>query len=380
QLQSLDDAGGLDISSRLPTVDIHSANYASGLENAFNIVIDCSELAPCNPLYAGASANTYETTVSTDMVGKPRTNRKEVGAFEFLSNPNSVLGTISLELSPGPTFSTVHYVVSSKSFDPSETDSVHVFWSQVPISNFSNVPTANQKGFLISRLASGSLTDTAKGLEDAKTYYFYAALGRAAATRKLGYAASDTLTTDISVEVGDCTFATSDKVCPSETGIFVPVDPIWTSRVKSQVEFTQAVESGKGVFKNPVVTGIGAQKVKNLDLGSPFPKIVLEAEAPGLGEPESSQAFTLTLELNANPALGGYSLFRLPENEDGLAAFHPSWTLEQNPEGTKLTIKSSRAGKQEFAFAKMQAGVQAGTIGAADPDDVRFFDFNQGEA
>src|SRR5690606_41327964 len=66
--------------------------------------------------------------------------------------------------------------------------------------------------------------------------------------------------------------------------------------------------------------------------------------------------------------------------EDGLAAFHPSWTLEQNPEGTKLTIKSSRAGKQEFAFAKMQAGVQAGTIGAADPDDVRFFDFNQGEA
>src|SRR5690606_6295945 len=37
QLQSLDDAGGLDISSRLPTVDIHSANYASGLENAFNI-------------------------------------------------------------------------------------------------------------------------------------------------------------------------------------------------------------------------------------------------------------------------------------------------------------------------------------------------------
>lgn len=369
---------GLDTSSyRLASTDIWGSSYLFNLENELTSAIDCNALSPCNPLYGGSSSTTYNTNVSTDFLGKPRVNRKEVGAYEFNSSPSSVLGVLDLDLSlVDNNYQRLNFVVTGKTFDPAagEADSVHVWWSTTSLSgnidpSLSTIPAIRQKHFPISKLGAGSFSDFADSIkEENRLYYFYAALGRTAvvggtATRKLGYAYSAAIVSDINKDSADCQFKISNSVCPSPGGVFVPINPTY-SGFQTQVTMTETVTSG--VFKNPKFEPIPLPLVFNLDLTSPLPMIIFSTQIAGLGVPGSAQMFRASITFDGTPNMEGKELFLIPTDPKGMASLVSSWSLKQENGKTTITIESSMDGTQQYAFGKVQASMEPGTITTTD--------------
>ncbi|MDB5103953.1 MAG: hypothetical protein JWP91_1642 [Fibrobacteres bacterium] len=198
-LRGLVDVGGLGYSARIAPVDIWAVEYLPGVENALAAVVECGMLSPCNPLYAGSSLVSYAANVERDVFGNPRVNRKEVGAFELNPNPSSVMGTLEIVPLVVPHNLSLAFVVTGKSYDPLEADSVHVYWSSTKLAfavdpSLAGIPASSQGHFPIGRLGSGSFIDYAEIIPEKGSLYLYAALGRSKnGIRTLGYSYSDSI-------------------------------------------------------------------------------------------------------------------------------------------------------------------------------------------
>ncbi|MDB5102806.1 MAG: hypothetical protein JWP91_495 [Fibrobacteres bacterium] len=382
-LQGLTDAGDLDPSSRILSADIWATNYIGILEGALASPIECGTISPCNALYAGSinTATIYSTTIDKDVLGKSRSNRKEIGAFELNANPATVMGVLAINPSKiDNDFTRINWTVSAKTFDPVEADSLHVFWSTSDLglisdASLSTIPAAQQKHFPISALSSGNISDFAGGIKDEATlFHFYAALGRTSktGTRTLGYSYRDTITSGVDVDSGDCEITTMRSACPSTNGQFIVKDGAYAGKFVSRVTFTEPVSTG--LVKNPGFDAISVPKVFNLDLTSPLPAIKLNVTLPGLGAVDSKQTFKADITMDALPDLSGFDLFLIPSDASGMASYVSNWTVKQEGGKTRITIESNRSGSQTYAFGKMQASMEPGSIIGTDAS-VPVFDF-----
>ena len=370
---------GLDTSSyRIGARDIWGSNYVVNLEAEFSNAIECSSINPCNPIYGGSSSSTYNTTVNTDFIGKPRLNKKEVGAYEY-GAASSVMGVLSISPTLTDNYQKISYVVTGESFDPSEADSVYVFWSTSDLNGhidagFSNVPASQRKQYPISKLGSGNLSDVAEGLtQEGAPYYFYAALGRTGSSRLLGYAYSASIVSKFNVDTSDCKFATSNSACPSAGGVFTPKNTKY-SNIQTKVLMTEPVPAGSQ-FNNPVFLDIVSTKVFNLDLSTPMPYIVYNSKISGLGAAGSKQMFTATMIIDGLVDLSDKNLFLIPDSgSNTLPKLISTWSSTRVGDKTMVTIESNMDGVQKYAFGVMQPTVAPGVIATTDAA-VPVFDF-----
>jgi len=368
-LRNSTDAGSLDSSARIPTSDIWAANYVGILEGALAQPIECSSISPCNPLYAGsASTAGYNTTIDHDVLGKGRSNKHEVGAYELPASTSGINGALSISVSRTADYTRINWAVTGKTFDPAEVDSVFVLWSTTDLtttiteSTLGTIPATRQKHFPIGSLSSGNLVDVASDIkEENQLFHFYAVLERtnASKTRTLGYAYSDTITSGINFLPGDCQITTTKSACPSDVGVFSNTQEPWTG-LHTRVKFAEAVASG--IVKNPEFITIQNSKVFNLDIVSPLPMIKLNASLPGLGAAGSKQTITADIEMDFHPDLSGLELFLLPSDSSGMAQFVPTWSIKEVGSKTHILIESNLSGGQSYAFGKMQSSVLPASI------------------
>ncbi|MDB5049270.1 MAG: hypothetical protein JWO30_2341 [Fibrobacteres bacterium] len=368
---------GLDTSSyRIKNTDIWSGAYSTNLEGEFTLAIDCSQISPCTPLYGGSSSATYNTNISTDFTGKarPSTNKKEVGAYEFNVNPSSVLGVLSIDPSTIDTnYQRINFVVTGKTFDPSEADSVYVFWSTTNLGNsispnLSNIPKSRQKAFPIAALGAGNFSGFADSIKEENTpFWFYAALGRTptGGNRSLGYAYSAQITSGFNVDSSDCKFEKSKSACPSDGGVFKPVNPQFPN-FQTRVIMTEPVTTTGNIFKNPQFESIPNPNQFNLDLLSPLPMIIFSTKIDGLGAPGSQQMFRATITIDGILNLDGKDLFLIPTDPNGMPSLVTSWGYSLENGKTKINIESSLDGTQQYAFGKLQASMEPGVIISTD--------------
>jgi hypothetical protein len=360
-LHGLSESGGLGASTAVGTKDIWVAKYTAEIEKALLATVDCSSLNPCNPLYGGSSDNNYSVTVVTDVFGKARKNRKEVGAYEYPSGPSSVLGVVEIHptLIPG-TFRQILFTVSGKSFDPDkdETDSVQVFWTTSDVTHsveasLSVIPANQRKTYPISKLVAGNITDTANGIDKESTkYWFFAALSRNTSGRVMGYAYSDTVISNANLLYDSCTFKDSKSACPSEVGIFGVKDGPWAGRFETRVLLSQPTESG--LVKVPKFVTATNTSLYNLDLTSPVPMFSLDASVPGLGTDTSKQELTWEVQLYFTPeVLAGLDLFLLPKDSAGSATLVPDSIVSLGGGKYSINFKSTVNGPQTYAFGKL---------------------------
>lgn len=386
-LQGIADAGGLDSSSAVASAEVWTGTYTQALDQAFSNVIDCNSLSPCNSIYAGSSATPYNVTLATDVLGRQRVNRKEVGAYEFAAAPPSVLGV--LEIIPtliAGTYKRMDFVVVGKNFDPhpKETDSVHVFWTTADVTStaataLAALPATQKRAYPISKLESGSFKDVADSITKENTkYFFFAALSRNSGTqgiRKLGFAYSDTLHSSVNLQFVPCHFEDSKSACPSETGIFGVDTGTWKGKFESRIILSEAIAAGD--VDPPAFNSVRDANVYNLDLTSPLPTITFNTKLNGLGTPGSKQKATWQVEMYTTPELGGLDLFLLPSTPDGMAQLVPYWTSEPASGGkTRLTIETSIDGLQTYAFGKVQPSMDPGQILTAEANPP-IYDFDR---
>jgi hypothetical protein len=351
---------GMDLStSKLGSTDIWAANFLSLLESELESSIQCSSLSPCNPMYAGSSASTYNTIISTDLFGKQRKNKQEIGAYELNPLTNSLNGVLAISTQLTDNYKRIGFTVTGKTFDPAEADSVYVFWSQTPLNTpndntLLSIPDERKKRFEIAKLGSGSFSDVAGGIEsEFTTYYFYAALFRKDnGSRNLGYSYSDTIVSDFNKDSSDCNFSNSSTICPSVGGVFVPTNPTY-SGFQTRVTMMEPVTGG--TFKNPKFTDITSGLAPNLDLGSPLPLITFTPVIPGLGVAGSKQRFRAAITFDGTPDLSEKDLFLIPNDPAGMPQLVTSWDIKQAGGKTTITIESNLSGTQQYAFGKVQA-------------------------
>jgi hypothetical protein len=364
---------GLDLSSvKLGATDIWDATYWTKLEGEFESAIQCSGLSPCNPMYAGSSSNTYNTIISTDVFGKKRKNKMEVGAYEFNSPPSWVNGVLGISLQTTGNYQKINFTVTGKTFDPTEAESVFVFWSTSPLNapneaTVAGIPNSRKKSFDIAKLGSGSFSDSAVGIEEENTmFYFYAALFHMddqTKTPKLGFAYSDSIRSDFNKDTSDCNFSKSNSICPSPGGVFVPTDQTY-SGFQTRITMTEPVTGG--TFKNPKFTEVKTRLAYNLDLGSPLPMITFEPSITGLGATGSQQRFTAAITLDGTPDLSDKELFLIPNDAEGMAQLVTAWNVKQANGKTTITIESNLNGTQQYAFGQVQASAQPPVIQSTD--------------
>ncbi|MBW8888989.1 MAG: hypothetical protein JF616_14645 [Fibrobacteres bacterium] len=382
-LHNLSESGGLGASSPVRSSDITASwttKYATAISQALRFVVECSSLAPCNPLYGGSSANDYSVSVTTDAFAQVRKNRKDVGAYEYPPAPSAVMGVVEIHptLVQG-TFRQIGFTVSGKSFDPDpqETDSVQVFWLTSDVTgsidaNLTPVPSAQHKKYPISKLVSGNITDTADGIQELKKYWFYAALSRYSSGRAMGYAYSDTITSKPNVQDTDCNFSESKTACPSETGIFGVDSGAWKGKFETTVLLTQATDSG--LVKVPRFITVTNLNQYGLDLTSPLPMFYLDASVKTLGAANSKQKLTWEVQLYFNPELSGLDLFLLPSDASGKPTLVPDWYIKPLGGGKfSINFESTVNGPQVYAFGKVQAA--PGTVSQSDAQ-LPIYDFN----
>jgi hypothetical protein len=362
---------GMDLSTvKLGATDLWAGNFQTLLESELESAIQCSSLSPCNPMYAGSSASTYNTIISTDLFGKLRKNKLEVGAYELNPLTNSLNGVLAISTQLSDNYKRINFTVAGKTFDPSEADSVYVFWSQTPLSTPNEntvvgIPDERKKRFEIAKLGSGSFSDVAGGIETEGTpYYFYAALfRREGSARNLGFSYSDTIVSDFNKDTTDCTFSNSSTICPSVGGVFVPINPTY-SGFQTRVIMTEPVTSGR--FANPVFTDISANLAPNLDLGSPLPLITFTPNIGSLGAPGSKQRFKASITFDGTPDLSDKDLFLIPGDPTGMPQLITAWDIKQASGKTTITIESNRDGTQKYAFGKVLTTSQPPIIQSTD--------------
>jgi hypothetical protein len=374
------DIGALDPAGRIQSTDIWVSNYTIALETFLIGAIECG-ISPCGPLYAGSSTANYDVTVNRDVLGRPRTNKKEVGAYEFGAT-SQVLGALSLALTTvTEDYTRINWVVTAKNFDPSEADTLYVFWSATDISTnlenaFGNLPGVNIQHIAISELNAGNVTGFFTNIkEEATRHFFYAALGHTdpvSKKRTLGYGYGNSIMSLIKSEPGDCNIEGTTFACPSGTGLFTVGTGIWAGQFRTRVNFSEAVSTG--TVKNPEFISIQNSKVFNLDLTSPLPMIVLTTSIPGLGDADSKQSIKADIEMNSMPDLTGFDLFLIPSDSNGMASFVPTWSYKQVDGKTNIVIEGNTSGKQNYAFGKLQATLEPGVI-AASNEGVPVYDF-----
>jgi hypothetical protein len=369
-LHGLSESGGLGASTPVPATDIWVPNYVAAISGALAAVVECNALGPCNPLYAGSGANDYSVNVAIDAFGKSRTNHKEVGAYEEPSGPSSVMGVLEIKATPKPgDFRKIDFTVTGKSFDTTEADSVQVFWSTNPLTTdgtLSNIPKSQKSSYPIGDLAAGNIVGQADSIKELTKYWFYAALSRyEAPNRKIGFAYSDTLTSNPNLLYDSCDFSDSKSACPSLKGVFGVDTGAWRGKFETRAVLTRPVDSG--LVRLPGFVSLSQTNQYNLDLNSPLPSFRLFTRIPGLGEAGSEQRVIWTIDLYFNPDLTGLDLFRLPETPGGQAMLVPSWSIDSIGVGKyRISFESEVDGQQTYAFGRLQTGLQPGVIVQTD--------------
>ncbi len=366
-LQGLIDAGDLDSNDAARSVDLTAPTYILDLNDALNEAFNSSAIHPGPSLQAASSTADYKTNLITDVFGKVRPAKKDVGAFEINPEPSTVRGRLAVKTTAVENvFSKVNFEISTKNFDPLESDSIYVWWTTSASGSLDATPAGAQKHYPMSKLDPGSFSDVATGLAEKTLYNIRAAYGRTTAgVRKLGFIYSDTITTLFNLEVGDCSFAVSDTVCPSKEGVFVSVGGSFDKKFQTRINFSEKVDAGSAV-KNPVFSTIDNFDTLNLNLSSPLPKITLVINVASLGAAGSSQSFKASIEMDVQPDLTGKELFLLPDDPTALPANVSTWQLIKENGKSKLIIEGTKGGTLHYAFGTLAVAAEPGKVQMAD--------------
>ncbi len=360
-LGGVPDAGGLDPVSGLDSVDLTTAT--SGLESSLGSAFNCSSLSPCTALYAGSSTEDFKVNITTDVLGKPRVGKIDVGAFESTPVTGAVSGRLSVTAS-GTTFNTASCLITSKNFDPLEQDSVYIWWSTNPLATkLDNIQPEFVLKHSIKDFASGQLTENVTGLSGLTKYYFFAALGKTDGSgRSLGYAYHDSATTLINAQTGDCILKGSFTTCPTDKGYFDVVGGNH-GRYRTRFSFSQPLSgSDTGIVKSPEFADKPLANSHNLNLESVMPPFTFTLAVPGLGASGSNQSFTATIEMDFAPPLAGKELFLLPTDSLSLPTYVPTWKMVTEGGVTKLIIEGTKGGVLKYAFGTLADTALPGTI------------------
>jgi hypothetical protein len=382
-LQGMQDAGAFDSSGRVPSADLWVSGYVRNLETALAIPIECSVINACNPLYAGSSTAGYSTNTDKDVFGKARTNKHEVGAFELASSASNVIGVLSITASVNDTdYTRIPWVVTAKTFDLAEADSVFVYWGTTDLgtptdARLLQVPSSRQKHFPAASLGSGTLADVATGISEENTDYIFAVVlvrrDSSTGSKLYGHPYTFTIKSGVNVNPGDCEIESATSACPSGAGQFIVKGGPYADLFTTRVTFTEAVTTG--LVKNPEFLKIDQTSQVNLDLRGPLPMIRLFVTIPNLGGEDSKQTFTANITMAATPDLSGFSLFQIPDDSTKeMARFVPTWSYKVENNKTVITIESNVSGSQSYAFGKLMTGLKPGVV-VSTVASVPVFDF-----
>ena len=379
-LQLLTNSGGLDSNDALATMDLTkqpglNKELDDGLGGAFN----CSAIRECSSLPAASLTTDVKVNLVSDILGKPRGAKKDVGAYEMVIADATVQGRLKVKTTAVENvFSRFLFEVSTSNYDPAESDTLYDWWVSGALKPTldGTVPASQLKKFPIKQLESGSINDVADGLNENKLYNLYAAFGRTVGgVRSMGYSYRDTIRTSVNVEPGDCTFQISTSACPSADGVFINSGDPWTGKFLTKVSFSNKVETGS-VVKNPQFVTLANPNIYNLNLLSPLPEIIFVINVPSLGVAGSTQSFKATIEMSI-PAdfLSGKELFLLPEDSSSLPIHVSTWSIEQNGAKTLLTIEGIKGGTLHYAFGRLADAAEPGKVEFSGPT-VPTFDYS----
>ncbi|MEO7958400.1 MAG: hypothetical protein ABIW76_17090, partial [Fibrobacteria bacterium] len=387
-LQGMKDSGAFEASGRTPSADIWADGYAANLGTALAIPIECSVINACNPLYAGSSTAGYATITDKDVFGKARSNKHEVGAFELAGSASNVIGLLSISASPiDSDFTRIPWVVTAKTFDLTEADSVFVYWGTSDLgtptdARLAAVPAIRQKHFPATDLGSGTLSDVATQIAEENTNHIFAVVlvrkDSGSGSKLYGHPYTDTVKSGVNVNPGDCEIKAATSACPSGAGQFIVKEGPYADAFTTRVNFSEAVTTG--LVKNPEFLKIDQASQVNLDLRSSLPMIRLYVTVPGLGEAGSKQTFKADIEVTGTIDLTGLSLFQIPDDSTkDMARFVPTWSYRVEGGKTYITIESNVSGRQNYAFGKLLAGMVPGDI-VSTAATAPLFDFTQNDS
>lgn len=381
-LQGLSEIGAVDSVPRLGALDMTKISYADDLKLAMGNLTDCSIFKACNAIYAGSSTETYGPAITTDVVGKVRIGKNEIGAFEAEASLSAIRGVLGMDVVAfgEQGHDRLAYTITRKTYDPSDADSIHVWWSTGPAASLDDkIPAGSQKHYPLDRLASGTLTDTARGLENLKTYYIYSALGKTSAgTRVLGFGYRGSATTTTTLDTNDCKFGQSKTSCPIN-GVFAVTNGDAKDKFFSTVTFSQP---DTGFVKVPQFTYAQPATYGKVDINSPMPIITLSLNATLTATAGSKQSWIATIQMAEDPGtiLNGKDLFILPTDPSSLPTYVSTWELTRVNGKVNLVIEGTKSGTFEFGFGNILPSAEAGKINVTTPDQPPTFSFKTGKA
>lgn len=375
QLQGLAESGTLDSVPRLSTVDFTKSDWPSALQVSMDFITECSEVKACFGLYAGSSTDPFGPAITTDVMGKARLGKPEVGAFEAEATTTSLRGLLQVSVvSPRPNDRDAHsrlaFTVVRKSLDPTDADSLHVWWSKNPDAPLnSSILVSHQIHYSLGDLTrTGTLEDTAILLDANTTYYVYAALGRTTGgARLLGYRYRDAGTTQLIISDSDCVLGSGSRVCPKD-GFFRGPDDLYLT----QVTFA---ENDTGLVRVPVFSFPSVGVVGKVDFSGPMPHIRFNIETEKAKASGTGQKWKATIRMMEDPgeALKGKDLFILSPEANGLPRYVPTWEIKREGADVFLIIEGIQNGAHTYAFGSAFANplVESGTFAMTTPADQR---------
>lgn len=363
RLMGLFEVGSVDSIPRLGALDLTQATWSEAFRAAMEAVTNCDAVKECFELYAGSSADSYGPAITTDVLGRPRAGKPEVGALEAEATSTGVRGVLIMEVraladgAPGADDRLV-FTVTRRTYDPADPDSVYVWWSTNRAASLTDtIPAGSQRKYPISVLNSaGAFTDTASGLDPDRTYFIAASLGRnptqAPGGRIVGYPYRDSATTRITVSTDDCVYGLQNEpICPQQGYFVSPSAPNFQTRVDFALPDTGYVKVPE--FLPPPGHTYARGKV---EMSQVLPVIKLSLRAAKAGLPGSKQSWKASIRMAENPAgtLDQNKLFILPADSTGLPTYVPSWRLRQDgASGWVIEIEGTGSGEFKYGFGRL---------------------------
>ena len=352
----------LDNNPRLPSMlDLFSSRYAEVFDSAMNAAISCTPSRECGSIFAGSAGTTaYQVDIKSDVMGKPRTNNREVGAYEFV-NVAFPVGRLSLKLEKDQVFSKVKFAVSSRNYDSTTADSVYVWWATRGVP-YEDTAVRARRHYSLRQLED-TIHDIADNLAELKEYTFHAALGKRAVggIHEMGFVFTKSISTDPNSTASACSLSTVKTVCPSENGFFRVEQGAFVGAYTSVIKV--AVPAAGLVLAPEFNQVTKPGEYRNLTLAGSLPKITLVISNAGLGSAGSKQFYTAIIEKTSGDwEVNGEDLFLLPEDPANLPEFVSTWRVVKENNKSKLIIEGTRSGKMQYAFGNLNASAAPGKI------------------
>ena len=102
QLRGLTELGTVDSVPRLGALNLGAATWRDDFRTAMESITNCDAVKECFELYAGSSANSYGPAITSDVLGRPRLGKPELGALEAEVSTTGVRGVLIMAVRPLP--------------------------------------------------------------------------------------------------------------------------------------------------------------------------------------------------------------------------------------------------------------------------------------